>query len=55
MGEVTTDQIGDLAGVVLAGRTGSAFAAELGTMTVNEEVDALKIMGIDATDRKSVV
>ncbi len=37
-----------LAGVVLAGRTGSAFAAELGTMTVNEEVDALKIMGVDA-------
>ncbi|MBR0673450.1 ABC transporter permease [Neoroseomonas soli] len=36
-----------LAGVVLAGRTGSAFAAELGTMTVNEEVDALRIMGID--------
>jgi phospholipid/cholesterol/gamma-HCH transport system permease protein len=38
-----------LAGVVLAGRTGSAFAAELGTMTVNEEVDALKIMGVDPT------
>jgi phospholipid/cholesterol/gamma-HCH transport system permease protein len=38
-----------LAGVVLAGRTGSAFAAELGTMTVNEEVDALRVMGIDAT------
>lgn len=38
-----------LAGVVMAGRTGSAFAAELGTMTVNEEVDALKIMGIDPT------
>jgi phospholipid/cholesterol/gamma-HCH transport system permease protein len=38
-----------LAGVVLAGRTGSAYAAELGTMTVNEEVDALKIMGVDAT------
>jgi phospholipid/cholesterol/gamma-HCH transport system permease protein len=36
-----------LAGVVLAGRTGSAFAAELGTMTVNEEVNALRIMGID--------
>lgn len=36
-----------LAGVVLAGRTGSAFAAELGTMTVNEEIDALRIMGID--------
>jgi phospholipid/cholesterol/gamma-HCH transport system permease protein len=36
-----------MAAVVLSGRTGSAYAAELGTMTVNEEVDALRIMGID--------
>jgi phospholipid/cholesterol/gamma-HCH transport system permease protein len=36
-----------MAAVVLAGRTGSAYAAELGTMVVNEEVDALRIMGID--------
>jgi phospholipid/cholesterol/gamma-HCH transport system permease protein len=36
-----------LAGVILAGRTGSAYAAELGTMRVNEEVDALKTMGLD--------
>jgi phospholipid/cholesterol/gamma-HCH transport system permease protein len=36
-----------MAGVILSGRTGSAYAAELGTMTVNEEVDALRIMGID--------
>jgi phospholipid/cholesterol/gamma-HCH transport system permease protein len=36
-----------MAAVILAGRTGSAFAAELGTMVVNEEVDALRIMGID--------
>ena len=36
-----------MAGVVLAGRTGSAYAAELGTMTVNEEVQALRVMGID--------
>jgi phospholipid/cholesterol/gamma-HCH transport system permease protein len=36
-----------MAAVILAGRTGSAFAAEIGTMTVNEEVDALRIMGID--------
>ncbi|MGG5811337.1 ABC transporter permease [Falsiroseomonas sp. CW058] len=36
-----------MAGVILAGRTGSAYAAELGTMTVNEEVAALRIMGID--------
>ncbi|MDD2875963.1 MAG: ABC transporter permease [Acidiphilium sp.] len=37
-----------LAAVILAGRTGSAFAAELGTMVVNEEVAALITMGIDA-------
>ncbi|WP_376094965.1 MlaE family ABC transporter permease [Roseomonas sp. CCTCC AB2023176] len=36
-----------MAAVILAGRTGSAFAAELGTMTVNEEVSALRIMGVD--------
>jgi len=36
-----------LASVILAGRTGSAFAAELGTMVVNEEVAALRTMGID--------
>ena len=33
--------------VVLAGRTGSAFAAELGTMKVNEELDAMTTFGID--------
>lgn len=36
-----------LVAVILAGRTGSAFAAELGTMKVNEEVAALTTMGID--------
>lgn len=36
-----------MAGVILAGRTGSAYAAELGTMSVNEEVAALRIMGMD--------
>jgi phospholipid/cholesterol/gamma-HCH transport system permease protein len=36
-----------MAAVILAGRTGSAYAAELGTMTVNEEIDALRVMGID--------
>ncbi|WP_158744291.1 ABC transporter permease [Acidisphaera sp. L21] len=35
-----------LAAVVLAGRTGSAFAAELGTMKVNEELAALETMGL---------
>ncbi|MDX2080790.1 MAG: MlaE family lipid ABC transporter permease subunit [Terrimicrobiaceae bacterium] len=33
--------------VVLAGRTGSAFAAEIGTMKVNEEISALTTMGLD--------
>lgn len=32
---------------ILASRSGSAFAAELGTMKVNEEVDALVTMGVD--------
>ncbi|MEK7270411.1 MAG: ABC transporter permease [Planctomycetota bacterium] len=32
---------------ILAGRVGSAMAAELGTMRVSEEVDALEVMGID--------
>ena len=32
--------------IVLAGRTGSAFAAEIGAMKVNEELDALTTMGL---------
>jgi phospholipid/cholesterol/gamma-HCH transport system permease protein len=36
-----------LTSVILAGRTGSAFAAEIGTMKVNEEIDALTTMGLD--------
>jgi len=35
-----------MTGFVMAGRTGAAFAATLGTMTVNEEVDALRTMGL---------
>ena len=33
--------------ILLAGRTGAAFAAEIGTMHVNQEVDALTTMGLD--------
>ncbi len=33
--------------IILAGRSGSAFAAELGTMKINEEIDALTTTGID--------
>lgn len=32
--------------IILAGRSGSAFAAEIGTMKVNEEIDALVTMGL---------
>jgi len=34
-------------GIVLAARVGSGMAAEIGTMTVSEEVDALEVMSID--------
>lgn len=32
--------------IIMAGRTGAAYAAQLGTMQVNEEIDAMKTMGI---------
>ena len=35
-----------MTGIVMSGRTGAAFAAQLGTMQVNEEIDALKTMGV---------
>ncbi len=35
-----------MTGIILAGRTGAAFAAQLGTMQVNEEIDALRALGI---------
>ena len=33
--------------ILLAGRSGAAFAAEIGTMRVNQEIDALTTMGLD--------
>jgi phospholipid/cholesterol/gamma-HCH transport system permease protein len=36
-----------LSAVILSARSGSAFAAEIGTMKVNEEIDALTTMGLD--------
>ncbi len=36
-----------LTAVVLAGRSGSAFAAEIGTMKLNEEIDALTVMDVN--------
>lgn len=39
-----------LAAVIVAGRSGSAFTAELGAMQVNEEVDALRTLGLDPVE-----
>ena len=39
-----------MTGIVMTGRTGASFAAVLGTMTVNEEVDALVTMGLRPTE-----
>lgn len=39
-----------MTGVIMAGRTGASFAASIGTMQVNEELDALQTMGISRTD-----
>jgi len=39
-----------MAAVIMAGRTGAAFAAQLGTMQVNEEIDALVTLGISPID-----
>ena len=36
-----------LAAIMVAGRSGSAFAAALGTMKLTEEVDALRVMGLN--------
>ncbi len=39
-----------MTGIIMAGRTGAAFAAQLGTMQVNEETDALYTLGISPFD-----
>lgn len=39
-----------MGGVIMAGRTGASYAATLGSMQVNEEIDALKTMGISPFD-----
>jgi phospholipid/cholesterol/gamma-HCH transport system permease protein len=39
-----------MTGIIMAGRTGAAFAARIGTMKVNEEIDALTTLGLDAMD-----
>jgi phospholipid/cholesterol/gamma-HCH transport system permease protein len=43
-----TRELGPLmTAIIMAGRSGAAFAAEIGTMQVSEEVDALRVMGFN--------
>jgi len=39
-----------MTGIIMAGRTGAGFAAELGTMKITEEIDALSTLGISPID-----
>jgi len=39
-----------MAAIIMAGRTGAAYAAQLGTMQVNEEIDALRTLGLPPMD-----
>lgn len=44
------EMAGMMTAIVMAGRTGAAFAAQLGTMQVNQEIDAFKTFGIAPMD-----
>jgi phospholipid/cholesterol/gamma-HCH transport system permease protein len=47
---VTREMAAVMTGIVLAGRTGAAFAAQLGTMQAQEEIDALTTFGVPPID-----
>ena len=40
-----------ISAIIIAGRSGSAYAAQIGTMVVNEEVDAMRTIAIDPQER----
>jgi phospholipid/cholesterol/gamma-HCH transport system permease protein len=39
-----------LSAIIIAGRSGSAFTAQIGTMQVNQEIDALRTLGLDPVE-----
>ncbi len=48
VGLAMTRELGPImTAIIVAGRSGSAYAAEIGTMQINEEIDALTVMGFD--------
>ncbi len=47
---ITREMAAVMTAVVLAGRTGAAYAAQIGNMKANEEIDALSTLGVSAMD-----
>lgn len=47
---MTRDMGAIMTGIIMAGRTGASFAAQLGTMVVNEEIDSLETLGISPAE-----
>ena len=47
---MTREMAALMTGIIMAGRTGAAYAAQLGTMQVNEEIDAFRTMGFNPID-----
>ena len=51
VGVVVVREMGALmTGIIMCGRTGAAFAAQLGTMKVNEEIDAYEVFGLSPVE-----
>ena len=51
VGIATAREMGALmTAIIMSGRTGAAFAAQLGTMQVNEEIDALRTLGLSSME-----
>lgn len=51
LGVTVLREIGGLiAAIIVAGRSGSAFTAQIGTMRVNEEIDAMRALGLNITE-----
>ena len=51
VGVVVVREMGALmTGIIICGRTGAAFAAQLGTMKVNEEIDAYEVFGLSPVE-----
>jgi phospholipid/cholesterol/gamma-HCH transport system permease protein len=51
LGIITLREMGVLmTSIIIAGRSGSAFTAQIGTMRVNQEIDAMQAMGVNTVD-----